>query len=95
MKNGEKQRLNVIKRASHKWKMIAPLLSKDANIIEKVAEKNRDNQDDCLRVVFVEHFLSNKPDKYTNDWNGLIELMEDVDEGDLAKEIREAVLIRR
>ena len=90
-KDGKKIRLNIIKEASIKWKDIAEQLApNDANLVGLLTGHHQ-MYEDRLRTVLVENFLNNKPDNYTNDWDGLIELLEDVYLNELADKVREAV----
>ena len=84
--------MNILEDASYKWKGIAKLLApKDANLVTKLSERHQLKHEECLHEVFVEHFINNKPDNYTNDWAGLIELLDDVRLSDLSAKVREAV----
>ena len=90
-KDSKRIRLNIIKEASQKWKEITEQLApKDANLVGLLTEKHQ-RHEDRLRTVLAEYFLNNKPDGYTNDWDGLIELLEDVYLNELADKVREAV----
>ena len=90
-KDGKKIRLNIINEASIKWKEITEQLApKDANLVGLLTGHHQ-KYEDRLRTVLVENFLNNKPDNYTNDWDGLIELLEDVYLNELADKVREAV----
>ena len=87
-KDGKTERLAIIKAASHKWREITHLLApRDANLVNKLAEKYRDNHEECLRAVLVEYFLNNTPTDYDNDWDGLLELLEDVGLKELKAEV--------
>ena len=94
MKDGDKVKVDIIKNASHRWKKIAlQLAPKDANLVTRLSERHQLKHEDCLHEVFVEHFINKKPDNYTNDWAGLIELLDDVDLSELSANVREAVLL--
>ena len=89
---GEKK-LRIIKEASHKWKGIADLISDDTNITNTLEGKYRGNDQECLKQIFIHYFINKKPRRYSNDWNGLIELLEDVDLERLSKEVKHALQI--
>ena len=91
MKDGKKQKLNIISRASYRWRDIAQQLSDDPNLASRLEQKHHDPIE-CLRQVFIECFINKKPANYTNDWNGVIELLDDIDEENLSEEVRNAVL---
>ena len=91
-KDGSKKRLNILSRASHRWKDVAAkLFPDDTNLEKNLSQKHRDNTD-CLRELLQDFLTKRLPDEYTRDWKGLIELFDDLDEEKLAEEIKEAVL---
>ena len=91
-KDGDIKKISIIKDASHKWEDITQQLApKDPNLIKKLADKYRDNHEECLRAVLVEYFLNKKPEHYDNDWDGLLELLEDVSLNELTAEIKDAL----
>ena len=57
-------------------------------------QKYSNDPEECLRQTLIENFINKKPKKYTQDWNGLIELLEDVDLETLAEKVKDAVLGR-
>ena len=91
-KDAKKHKLSIIKRASHKWKDIACRLSNDLNRAKAVGQNCQEKPEDCLRQLFVEDFINKKPaNDYSQDWNGIIELLDDVDEEALAEEVKECL----
>ena len=90
-KKEETKKVEIIQNASHKWKDIAAIILDGANRIELLEERYH-NAIDCLRQTFVEGFIDNKPKKFYQDWNGLIELLRDVKLGTLADNVLKAVL---
>lgn len=93
-KGSEKITVKIIHKASHKWQEIAKALApSDTNLVSNLSGKFRDNQEECLSAVFVENFLNNKPKNYNNDWDGLIELLDDVDLSELSKDVKKVVLL--
>jgi hypothetical protein len=76
---GKKEKLRNINEASHKWKDIASLICGGGD------------PNECLRQTFVGYFIGKKPHRYTQDWNGLIELLEDVDLETLSENIKRAL----
>jgi hypothetical protein len=83
-------RLRIISRASHKWRTIASLISRDTNKADNL-EQRYTNSIDCLRQIFRDDFISKKPAKYSQDWEGLIEVLYDVEEDNLAEEIKHVI----
>ena len=78
MSKGEKRRLSIINEACHKWKDIISLICDDANRLSVLEEEHRGKPCDCLRQALIDDFISKKPQKYSQDWNGLVEILEDV-----------------
>ena len=83
-------RVEIIQDASHKWKDIAALILDGANRID-LLENRYHNAIDCLRQTFIEGFIDNKPKRFSQDWNGLIELLNDVKLGTLAEKVHKAL----
>ena len=88
---GKKKKLRIINAASHKWKDIASIVSDDAHQTSVLEEKCRGDPNECLRQVFIQYFIDKKPQKYSHDWNGLIELLYDVDLEALAEDVEHAL----
>jgi hypothetical protein len=88
---GETKKLRIIDSASRKWKDIATLICGDVNILSDLEQRYRGDQKECLRQVFINHFISRKPRNYSQDWNGLIELLEDIKFGQIAEYVRHAL----
>ena len=88
---GEKKKIRIISKASHKWKDIASLLSDDANITYVLEQKHRGDPSDCLKEIFTEYFINKKPEDYSQDWDGMIELLDDVGLEALAEEVKHAL----
>jgi inosine/xanthosine triphosphate pyrophosphatase family protein len=90
-KGGKKQKVRIISQASHKWKDIADLLSDDPNTTSVVEQKCRGDPRECLKETFTENFINKKPERYSQDWDGMIELLDDVDLEALAEEVKLAL----
>ena len=90
---GKKHKVRIISEASHKWKVIASLICDDANRTTVLEQKCPNDPEECLRQTFIENFISKKPKKYTQDWNGLIELLDDVDLETLAEKVNDAISV--
>ena len=91
-KSGSVQRLWIIERASHKWRVIADRLSSDPNKADTLWQQCNNNPSQCLRQLFIDCFINNKPaNDYSQDWMGIIELLEDFEEEQLAMEVKDMV----
>ena len=87
------QTLKIIEGVCHKWTEIACLLSSDENKAAKLSMLFPNDPSQCLRQVFVDCFI-NKRDasgSYSQDWIGIIELLEDIEMETLAAKVREIV----
>jgi hypothetical protein len=86
---GETRRLRIIADASHKWKNIANLICGDnINVTNVLEQKYRGDPEECLTETLVENFIRKKPRGYSQDWNGLIELLYDIDLETLAENVK-------
>jgi hypothetical protein len=54
-------------------------------------DKHRGDPNEYLRQTFIDHFIIKKPQGYTQDWNGLIELLDDVGLETLAENVKGAL----
>ena len=88
---GKRQKVRIVSEASHKWKTIASLICDDANRTTVLEQKCSNDPEECLRQTLVENFINKTPKKYTQDWNGLIELLDDVNLETLSKRVKDAV----
>ena len=92
-KDGSKKRLNILSRGNHLWKGVAGQLFPDEpNLVNSLGPKHQNNPTECLRELLQDFLSKRLPEDYSRDWNGLIELFEDLDDEELAKDIKEAVL---
>jgi hypothetical protein len=95
MDKGKKHKVRIISEASHKWNFIADLICGDGNVTTALEQKCRGDPENCLRQTFIHHFINKKPQGYTHDWNGLIELLDDVGLETLAENVKHALLCTR
>ena len=91
------QTLSVVEKACHKWRRIADLLTNDANKADRLNQKFNGDPYHCLKQLLTEYFVNRKSkpanSHYTQDWNGIIELLSDVDEEILAAKVRDMLTI--
>ena len=90
-KDGKKANIDIIERASHKWRKITDLISGVPNKASTLQQECLDPCQ-CLRQVLIDCFIDNAPEGYTQNWSGLIELLEDADSETLAREVECAIL---
>ena len=89
---GTRHKVRIINEASHKWKDIANLICNDVNVTIKLEEKFRGDSNESLKRTLIDYFINKKPQRYNQNWNGLIELLEDVDLETLAEKVKHALL---
>jgi hypothetical protein len=92
---GKKHKIRIISEASHKWKFVADLICGDGNVTTTLEQKCRGDPKECLRQTFVDYFINKKPQGYTQDWNGLVELLDNIELETLAENVRHALLRTR
>ena len=88
---GTAKSVSIIDEACCKWKDIANMICDSPNKVEELSQKNHDKPRDCLRDIFTEGFINNKPMGYSQDWSGLTELLRDVHLETLADMIDQAL----
>ena len=88
---GVKKKVRIISEASHKWKNIANLICGDINITVIMEQKCHGDPEECLKQTFIDYFISKRPQGYSQDWNGLIELLDDVSLETLAENVKQAL----
>ena len=89
---GENKKLRIITDASHKWKTIANLICGESiNVASVLEQKCRGDPEECLKQAFIQNFISKRPHGYSQDWNGLIELLDDVNLETLAENVKHAL----
>ena len=88
----QKRVIRILDSANSKWKDIACLVySKDQSGKVNTLENKHRNPTDCLREVFMEGFINNEPKEYSQNWGGLIELLDDVGFQTLSNDVKRAL----
>ena len=88
---GEEKKIRIIRTASHKWKGIASLICDETHQTNVLEQKYQNDPEECLRQVLICNFIDKKPQKYSQNWKGLIELLDDVGLERFAKEVKHAL----
>ena len=88
---GVKKKVRIINTASHKWKDLASLICDDAHQISVLEQECPKDPNECLRQLFIHNFIDKKPLNYSQDWSGLIELLDDIGLEAFAKEVEHAI----
>ena len=89
--NGEQKKLRIVNEACHKWRDIANLICSDANIVRVLEQTYHDNPSECLKRIFIDYFINKEPRGYSQDWNGVLELLDDIELKTLAKNVTSAL----
>ena len=89
-KDGQTQRLKIADTICNEWKKIGKILSIPPAKLQTWSTQARDDPLSCLNKV-LDHWFQNPPDDYPLKWSAFIELLEDTDFTDLARELRDAL----
>ena len=89
---GEEQKFRLVNRVSSRWESFGYQLGLPQNMLDMWRMEYPDNPARCWMKV-MQHWLTggDTPD-YPATWDGLYELLEDVEYFDVARQLREAVL---
>ena len=92
--NGVKRELRIYSKIAHKWRQIATRLGFELGEIESV-EENHHRNDSRITAVLRRWFenarsLANAS-RYPKSWQGLINLLEDAELGEVAEELKKAL----
>ena len=74
-------------KISHKWRDIGGLTGLSFSDLENISEKHRGDPKECCRAV-LGHWMDNPPPDYPTTWQGLIELLEDSQLGQVVSQLR-------
>ena len=93
-KNGKKETINVISRAAHAWTRVADLITDDLHVVDNLRDLHRGKNEEAFKQLLRDYFIGDRPASfggYTQDWNGLVKLLNDARLGTLASDVEEAV----
>ena len=92
--NGVKRELRIYSKIAHKWRQIATRLGFELGEIESVEENHHRNSARITAVLrqWFENAV-NLPNsrRYPKSWQGLINLLEDTELGEVAGELKKAL----
>ena len=74
-------------RSSYKWRTLVELLGLPFSKLQSLAADHRDKFEECCQAVLGQ-WLDNPPPDYPTTWQGLIELLEDSQLGQVMTELR-------
>ncbi len=89
--NNKEQRIHIISELSPKWSDISDLLVFSTARIQQIRQDNSGVQDRCKEVMRLWLDSEEGAYRYPTTWEGLIELLEDIELSTLASDIRKVV----
>ena len=93
--NGVIRELRIYKKVAHKWKQIATQLGLEPGEIETISIDYHGKCYECITNVLRQWFenAGNLPNasRYPKSWQGLVNLLEDVELGEIAEELKQAL----
>ena len=84
---GHTQKFFLKDKISHKWRDIGELTGLSFPELDNISEKYRGDPKECCRAVLGQ-WLDNPPLDYPTTWEGLLELLEDSQLGQVVTELR-------
>ena len=84
---GKTQRFFLRDKISHKWRDIGGLTGLSFSELNCMSEKCRGDPKECCRAVLGQ-WLDNPPPDYPTTWQGLLELLEDSQLGQVVSELK-------
>ena len=86
-KQGQTQRFYLMDKIAYKRRTLGELLGLPFSEQQSLAAEHRDKPKDCCRTVLGQ-WLGNPPPDYPATWQGLLELLEDSQLGQVVTELR-------
>ena len=84
---GEVHKFYLMDKVSHEWRDLGELLDLSHAELESISMKCLKDPKDCCRAVLGQ-WLENPPEGYPTTWDGLIELLDDSQLGQVASQVR-------
>ena len=89
--NGQVQRLRIRNEISSRWLEIGDLLGLDMERLEQIEVENRGHVSMCFCDVLMDWLRHDNQNNYPASWQGLAELLEDMDLPNLACWLQHAI----
>ena len=86
-KDGEVKKFRLKSRVVHKWRDIGDIVTSYEQL--EVWDKDKDSNGCCSAVL--NHWLNHPPSQYPATWEGLIELLDDIELSNVAIELKVAL----
>ena len=93
--DGKPKVVRIFEKSMNQWRMIGENLGLDNSVLESIAVDSRDNRERVTKVLgkWQENAVGlPHGDKYPKTWGGLINLLNDSDHAELAREVHKALL---
>ena len=87
---GQTQRFYLMDSIAYKWRTLGELLGLPFSKLQSLAADHQDKSEECCRAVLGQ-WLDNPPPDYPTTWQGLLELLEDGQLGQVVTELRNAL----
>ena len=87
--DGQVQRLRIITEVCPKWKEMGDLMGVSACRLEATEENRRGKVKECCRDVFCDWLEQEGGGNYPVTWQGVCELLEDLEFSALAKQVQQ------
>ena len=87
---GQEQQLRIKISVCNKWRNIGHLLKIDKSILQAWATMYHDNPLECIELV-MSHWLENPTKEYPVSWEGLKELLKDVELCETVNKLKKAL----
>ena len=84
---GKTQRYRLIDKIRQKWQDIGKLVRIPLDELNSLSDKHKKDAAECCRAV-LDTWMEAPPPGYPVTWEGLIELLEDVDLGEVVTELK-------
>ena len=87
---GKQQKLRIVQTICPKWRTIGNLLDISDPVLESMLSQYRGDLEECCYAV-LRQWLDNGSPGYPVTWEGLLELLDDVDCSQVAEDLRDAL----
>ena len=87
---GKQRKLRIVQTICPKWRTVGNLLDISDPVLESILSQYRGDLEECCYAV-LRQWLDNGSPGYPLTWEGLLELLEDVDCSQVSEELRDAL----
>ena len=84
---GRSQRYYLMDKITHEWRTLGELLGLLSSELQSLAAEHQNRPKECCRAV-LDQWFDNPPPNYPTTWQGLLELLEDSQLGQVVTELR-------